>query len=241
MHAFIQGILAWYFGILDQFGLLGVVVLMAMESSIFPVPSELVVPPAAVVYLRDSHRDAAVILTFLVIIAGTVGSYIGASVTYWVSRWLGRPLILKFGKYFFITEKKLKHADEWIAQYGASGIFVARLLPVVRHVISIPAGIMGMRFKTFSIMTIIGSCIWCTVLAIFGLMMSKDMNFIINHKGDITSLVDKRQFDQALSKLSIATLLLVGVALTCYWLLSRRKKHISIMSLPPKSILETKK
>lgn len=241
MHAFIQGIMAWYFGILDQFGLLGVVVLMAMESSIFPVPSELVVPPAAVVYLRDSHRDAAVILTFLVIVAGTVGSYIGAAVTYWGSRWLGRPLILKYGKYFFITEKKLKHADAWIAHYGASGIFVARLLPVVRHVISIPAGIMGMRFKTFSIMTLIGSFIWCTILAIFGLMMSKEMLVIINQRGALTSLVDQRQFEQAFSKLSIATLLLIGVALTCYWLLSRRKKHVSIMSVPSESILETKK
>ena len=219
---FISATFAWYFDILNQFGLVGVTVLMAMESSIFPVPSEMVVPPAAVVYLDDPHRDAAVVNVLLVIAAGTLGSYIGASVTYWVARLLGRPLVLKFGKYIFLTEKKLQHADEWIARYGASGIFMARLLPVVRHVISIPAGIMGMRFSTFSVMTIVGSLLWCSVLAIFGVLMRDEMLMLVKYRGAIPA-GELAQVHDAFNKITLATLALVSVALASYYLLARCK------------------
>lgn len=222
MHAFIQGIMTWYFGILDQFGLLGVIVLMALESSIFPVPSEMVVPPAAVVYIGDVHRDAAIINTIMVILAGTFGSFAGASVTYWVSRALGRPLVLRYGKYVLISEKKLQHADEWMVRYGAGGIFLARLLPVVRHVISIPAGIIGMRFRTFAMMTILGSFLWCTVLAIFGIIMADEMRALMQPAG--ASATARQAFEMAFNKLTIATLALVGVAMLSYWILARRRK-----------------
>jgi membrane protein DedA with SNARE-associated domain len=103
-----------------------------------------------------------------VILAGTVGSYLGAAVMYWASRWIGRPLVVRYGKYFFIPESKLLRAERWLARYEAGGIFFARLLPVVRHLIGIPAGIVRMDFKTYSLMTIAGSAVWCTVLAWFG-------------------------------------------------------------------------
>ncbi|HEX2948682.1 MAG TPA: DedA family protein [Armatimonadota bacterium] len=223
MQVFIQSIMTWYFGILDQFGLLGVVALMAMESSIFPVPSEMVIPPAAVVYLHDAHRDGAVILTIVVILAGTIGSYIGASTTYWVARALGRPFIVKYGKYFLITEKKLKEADQWMVRYGAGGIFLARLLPVVRHIISIPAGIIGMRFRTFSTMTILGSLLWCTVLAIFGLVMADEMQLIVANHGQFASPAEAAMVHAAVNKLTLATLGLVGVVMACYIILVRVK------------------
>src|SRR5438132_978074 len=83
-----------------------------------------------------------------VIAAGTFGSWLGASVTYWVSLWLGRILIVKWGRFFAISESKLTRAEHWLHRYEAGGIFFARLLPVIRHLISIPAGIIRMNFAT---------------------------------------------------------------------------------------------
>src|SRR4051812_14882349 len=135
---------------------------MAMESSIFPVPSEVVIPPAAFLAAQGHLSLVGVI------VAGTVGSYLGAAITYWVSLIVGRPLILKFGKYFFLPPQKLEQAERWLARYETGGIFFARLLPVVRHLISIPAGIVRMNFWVFSLVTIIGSGIWCSILAYLG-------------------------------------------------------------------------
>ena len=133
-----------------------------MESSIFPVPSEIVVPPAAFLAAQGKLN------LWGVIAAGTFGSWLGASITYWVSLWLGRIIIVKWGRLFFINESKLSRAEVWVNRYAAGGIFFARLLPVIRHLISIPAGIVRMNFALFSLMTIIGSAVWCAVLAWFG-------------------------------------------------------------------------
>ncbi|MFL6583160.1 MAG: DedA family protein [Chthoniobacterales bacterium] len=151
-----------WFGWVLHGGYLGIIVLMAMESSIFPVPSEVVIPPAAFLAAQGHLSFAGVV------IAGTVGSYLGAAVTYWISRALGRPLILRYGRWFFISPAKLEQAEQWLARYEAGGVFFARLLPVVRHLISIPTGIVRMPFGTFSLVTITGSAIWCTILAYLG-------------------------------------------------------------------------
>lgn len=135
---------------------------MAMESSIFPVPSEVVIPPAA--FLAAQGKMSL----FGVVAAGTIGSWVGSAITYGISRWLGRPFVLAYGKYFFIKPEKLERAEAFMARYEAGGIFFARLLPVVRHLISIPAGIVRMPFGQFSLMTTIGSAIWCSILAWYG-------------------------------------------------------------------------
>jgi membrane protein DedA with SNARE-associated domain len=157
-------LLITWFEWVQQGGYLGVIALMAMESSIIPVPSEVVIPPAAFMATQaGSHMTV-----WGVVLAGTFGSWLGAAITYWISRWVGRVVILKFGGYFMISEKKLEMAEQWVHRYESGGIFFARLLPVVRHLISIPAGIIRMGFGVFSVMTIIGSAIWCSVLAWFG-------------------------------------------------------------------------
>ena len=158
MHHLIEIWFAW----VKEGGYWAIILLMAMESSIFPVPSEIVIPPAAFLAARGDLNFA------WVIVAGTVGSYLGAAITYWVSRVVGRPIILRFGKYFFVGGDKLERAETWLQRYEAGGIFFARLLPVIRHVISIPAGIVRMNFWVFSAATIIGSAIWCAVLAWLG-------------------------------------------------------------------------
>jgi membrane protein DedA with SNARE-associated domain len=158
MHHLIE---IWFGWVLNG-GYLGIIVLMAMESSIFPVPSEIVIPPAAFLAARGDLSFTGVIL------AGTFGSYLGSAITYWVSRAVGRPVIQRFGRFFFITTDKLERAEVWLERYEAGGVFFARLLPVIRHLISIPAGIVRMNFWMFSIVTIVGSAIWCAVLAYLG-------------------------------------------------------------------------
>src|SRR6267143_2506219 len=158
MHHLVQIWFQW----VQEWGYLGIILLMAMESSIFPVPSEIVIPPAAFLAAHGKLN------LWGVIAAGTFGSWLGASITYWVSLWLGRIVIVKWGRFFFVSESKLVRAEMWVNRYAAGGIFFARLLPVVRHLLSIPAGIVRMNFATFSFMTIVGSAVWCGVLAWFG-------------------------------------------------------------------------
>ncbi len=158
MHHFLE---VWFRWVLDG-GYVGIIVLMAMESSIFPVPSEVVIPPAAFLAAQGHLNFWGVIL------AGTAGSYLGAAITYWISRAVGRPLILRYGRFFLLRPDKLERAETWLDRYETGGVFFARLLPVVRHLISIPAGIVRMNFPVFSAATIVGSGVWCYVLACLG-------------------------------------------------------------------------
>ena len=159
LHQLLQTWLGW----VENWGYPGVIILMAMESSIFPVPSEIVIPPAAI--LAASGGGMSIVG---VIAAGTFGSWLGSAITYWVALFVGRPVVLRWGKYFFIPPDKLERAERFMHRYEGGGIFFARLLPVIRHLISIPAGIIRMGFLKFSALTIIGAAIWCTVLAWLG-------------------------------------------------------------------------
>lgn len=151
-----------WFHWVTEWGYWGVIILMAMESSIFPVPSEVVMPPAAFLAAQGKMSLWGVIL------AGTFGSWLGSAITYGISRAFGRPFVLKFGKYFFCPPEKIERAEIFLKRYEAGGIFFARLLPVVRHLISIPAGIVRMPFGIFSLMTTVGSFIWCAILSWYG-------------------------------------------------------------------------
>ena len=124
----------WFHWVKD-WGYLGVILLMAMESSIFPVPSEVVIPPAAFWAAQGQMSKWGVIL------AGTFGSWLGSAITYFLAAWLGRIIVVRWGKWFFISEEKLLRAEHFVHRYEAGGVFFARLLPVIRHLISIPAGL----------------------------------------------------------------------------------------------------
>jgi membrane protein DedA with SNARE-associated domain len=162
MHDLLHGAFVWMMELVRDWGYAGVAFLMALESSIFPVPSEVVVPPAAF-WATQGHMNI-----YLVVVAGTVGSWIGSAATYWVSYAMGRPLVFRYGRYFGFSPEKLLMAENWVRLYGTEGIFFARLLPVVRHLISIPAGICRMPFAPFSAATTVGAAIWCSTLAWFG-------------------------------------------------------------------------
>lgn len=151
-----------WFGWVEAWGYAGVFILMALESTIVPVPSEIVMPPAAFWAAQGRMTMTGVIL------AGTVGSLVGSVLNYWISQWVGLPLLRRYGKYFGVGPAKLEMASRWVTEFGVVGIFVARLLPVVRHLISIPAGILKMSFWPFAIATTVGAGIWCTILAWLG-------------------------------------------------------------------------
>ena len=151
-----------WFGWVLSGGYIGIIILMAMGSTPLPVPAEAVLPPAAFLAAQGKLNPAGVIL------AGTFGAYLGAAFMYWISRWIGRPLVLRFGRFILFSPTKLEHAEHWLNRYEAGGVFFARVLPVVRHLISIPAGIVRMNFLVFSVVTVLGSAVSCSILAYLG-------------------------------------------------------------------------
>ncbi len=149
---------------LESWGYWGVAILMAIESSIIPLPSEIVVPPAAIIAAREGSD-----MTFWgVVLAGGVGSLLGSVVMYVMALRLGRPVLMRYGKYIFMPPHKVEVAEEFMRRYSTAGILFARFLPVVRHLISIPAGLARVNFGMFCLVTFVGSTIWCWVLALFG-------------------------------------------------------------------------
>lgn len=169
LHDFFQPFVEWYMGKLEEGGYPLIVLLMAMESSIIPLPSEVVIPPAA----HLANTKGGMTLTGIVI-AGTIGSWIGATVMYWGSRLIGRPLLMRYGSWVLITPEKIRGAEAWANHYGEVGVFISRLLPVVRHLIGIPAGVVRMNFWYYSAATVLGSAIWCAVLVWLGVTAGQD-------------------------------------------------------------------
>jgi membrane protein DedA with SNARE-associated domain len=169
MHDFFKPLFDWYTSSLESGGYWMVALLMAMESTVFPLPSELIIPPAVIVAARTGNMTIPGI-----IIAGALGSWFGATIMYWVSRWAGRPLVLRYGRYVMIPESKVVHAEAWAEQFGSFGIFASRLLPVVRHLIGIPAGIVRLSYVKFSAFTLLGASVWTGVLCWIGKKAGQD-------------------------------------------------------------------
>jgi membrane protein DedA with SNARE-associated domain len=158
---------SWMQFVLD-WGYLGIAIMMAFESTAVPIPAEIVIPPAAFWAAQGKLN------VILVVIAATIGSWVGSAISYWISYKLGRPLLERHGRYILLSKPKMEKADQWFASYGAGGVFVARLLPGIRHVISVPAGVFHMDFRKFSLMTILGAGIFCSALAWFGMQVLGD-------------------------------------------------------------------
>src|SRR2546425_850715 len=159
----------WYLGSLESGSYPLIVLLMAIESSVVPLPSELVIPPAAHLAHTKGNLSMAGIVG-----AGTIGSWLGATAVYWAARLAGRPLGLRYGKLVLITPEKVQGAERWASRLGSMGIFISRLLPVVRHLIGIPAGIVRMDYRLFSLYTLLGSAVWCAVLCWIGVKAGQD-------------------------------------------------------------------
>ena len=167
-----QPLIAWYLAALKTGGYPVIVLLMTMESSVLPLPSEVIIPPAA----HLSATGQIPLTLWGIVLAGTLGSWIGATIIYWLARLAGRHLLIRYGKYILVTPDKIEKGERWSARYGAAGVFVARLLPGARQLVGIPAGIARMDYRLFSIFTLLGSAIWCTVLCILGVKIGADIS-----------------------------------------------------------------
>lgn len=204
-----EGLINSLLGITADLGHLGVFVLMAVESSFIPFPSEIVVPPAA--YLAYSGE----MNIFLVVLAGVAGSLVGASLNYFLARWLGRPIVYglvekKWAKFLLLNKNKLEHAEKHFRDYGGVSTFLGRLVPGVRQLISIPAGFSKMNFWKFLFYTFLGSGFWVIVLALLGWFLGGNQEVLMAYYGEIT-------------------LVLIGIVLVVilFFLYRRRKKRLN--------------
>lgn len=182
MHDLVQRLLASYQHSLQTGGYPYIVFLMALESSVVPLPSELVIPPAVLLVAAGNSSMSYLGIT----LAAAIGSWLGATVMYWASRIAGRPLVIKYGALIFIRPGKVEQAERWSQRFGSFGIFLSRMLPVVRHLIGIPAGIVRMNYVKFSLYTLLGSFFWCAVLVYVSTVAGKDERLMHGEIREIT-------------------------------------------------------
>ncbi len=167
-------------GVIQDLGYFGIVIGMAIESSAVPFPSEVVIPPAGAL-AHDGEMSLG-----LIIACGACGSLIGALINYYVALLLGRPFFERYGKYFFVTEEKIKKAEDFFAKYGSMATLICRFITVVRQLVSLPAGFSKMDIKKFALYTFIGSAIWSAILAFLGYFVGAGEHTIKQYKGPIT-------------------------------------------------------
>jgi membrane protein DedA with SNARE-associated domain len=192
LHELLQPLLAAYQRSLESGGYPYIILLMAMESSVVPIPSEFIIPPAVIMVVGGrGHMTIAGI-----VLAAVLGSWIGATLMYWAARVGGRPLVIRYSnmvlrlgkfsvKLTFISPEKLDQAERWSERFGSFGIFLSRMLPVVRHLIGIPAGIVRMHYWRFSVYTVAGAAVWCSVLAYVSKLAGNDESLM---RGDIREI-----------------------------------------------------
>ncbi len=193
----------WYMANLNY---LTVALLMAIESTFLPLPSEVVVPFAA---YKAAQGDLNV---FAVVIFGTVGALCGSLFNYFLSKYLGRPLVYKFadsgiGRMFLLSKEKIEHAEDYFKRNGKSSTFIGRLVPGIRHLISIPAGLAKMNLRDFMLYTFIGAGIWNIILAVIGFYLYEIREQIFPYLGYI--------------------LLALGAGFVAYLIIKTRKKKIT--------------
>lgn len=155
-------------GLISMFSYPGIIFLMTLESACLPVPSEIVMPFAGFAVAKGEMDFIAVGM------AGAIGCLIGSVLSYAVGYYGGRPLLERYGRYILITKHEIDLAHDWFERYGVATVFIARLLPIVRTFVSLPAGIARMDFKKFAVYSFIGSVPWCYALAYAGLLLKEN-------------------------------------------------------------------
>ena len=207
MEIILEKIINWGLNLISEIGYLGITLLMTIESSFIPFPSEVIIPPAA--YLAQQGE----MNIFLVILAGIIGSLLGALINYFLAYTLGRKVIyslvnLKIFKFLFITKEKLNKSEEYFLKYGNSSTLIGRFLPAIRQLISIPAGFSKMSLKNFILYTFIGSSVWVVALALLGYLFGSNQELIAEYYGYISIFF-----------ITLALVLIIGVVIK-----RRRKK-----------------
>lgn len=215
-HLLMNEIITW---VLENLNYWVVTVFMAIESSFIPFPSEVVVPPAAWLAMTGEKMNIVMVVVF-----ATIGADLGALVNYYIAKIFGRPVIYKFadsrfGHMCLINKEKIMYAEEYFREHGALSTFFGRLVPAVRQLISIPAGLSGMKLSTFLLYTTLGAGAWNTVLAIIGYAIYKAFPTVKTPE-DVSELASKYSHEIGYAILAI-------VAILAVWMIIKKvsKKH----------------
>lgn len=197
LHQFID----WILVTVHDWGYLGIFILMGLESTVLPVPSEAVLIPAG--YLAHQGK-----MSFeLIVLASTLGSLAGASLNYVFALWVGRPFLERWGKYFFVRQELLHKTDIFFLKHGAISTFTGRLIPGIRHLISLPAGLTRMNYGKFAFYTCLGAGIWSLILTAMGWYIGGNQELIARY----------------LKQITIAVVLVMITGIVLYWQWQRKK------------------
>ena len=207
----VEQFIDWLLKTLLDLGYPGIIALMALESSILPVPSELVMPPAGYWAAKGQMSFPVALL------CGVLGSIIGALANYYGAQLIGRPLIQRYGKYVLLSEKNLQRSERFFAEHGEISTLIGRLFPVIRHLISIPAGLHRMPLPKFVLYTAVGAGVWCAILTWIGY-------FLGQHEGALRNEEIHRYVTLALLILIPITLVTVLV-----YVLRRRRQRRQVI------------
>lgn len=181
-----QAIIDWFSELFAHLGYGEIIFLMALESSLFPVPSELVMIPAGFLAARGTLDPV------LATLAGGFGSLLGASANYVLGRYAGRAFLLRYGKYVLVPQDKYHEAEALFLKNANLATFIGRFIPVIRHLISLPAGVFGMKLMPFALLTSAGATIWCGILVAAGYYLGEpavDLIRAYTHEAGIIAVV----------------------------------------------------
>lgn len=183
----VQKVEKWYEGNMNY---ASITILMTVESSFIPFPSEVVIPPAAYIASKpDSHLNI-----FLVVLFGTLGALIGAFINYFLALWLGRPIMYrladsKVGKLLLLSSDKIKKAEAYFNHHGKTSTFVGRLIPGIRQLISVPAGLARMNLLSFTVYTALGATLWNIILALVGYIAHGQADLINEYSHELSIII----------------------------------------------------
>ena len=183
MIEYFQTLADWY---MSHMNYLTITLLMAVESSFVPLPSEIVIPPAIWHALKTGDLNV-----YLVVVFATIGAVLGALFNYLMARWLGRVIVYSFaeskaGRLFFLNQAKIEHAESYFNRHGRSSTFIGRLIPGIRHLISIPAGLAKMNIKQFVLYTAMGSAIWHIILAVLSYYLYSQQDLLMKYMHELS-------------------------------------------------------
>jgi len=191
VESILDALKTWITAVISSGGYIGIMLLMALESACIPLPSELIMPFAGALTVASfalrEHRHP---LDFhLVSLAGAAGCALGSAVAYLVGAYGGREFVFKYGKYILLRRHDVEKSEAWFHKRGASAVFIARLLPVVRTFISLPAGIARMPFVPFLVLSFAGSVPWCYFLAWIGMKVSDNLDVLKKYFHGIDAII----------------------------------------------------
>jgi membrane protein DedA with SNARE-associated domain len=207
----LEQFIEWLLNGLLKLGYAGIIALMAMESSVLPVPAELVMPPAGYWVAKGEMNAVAAVAS------GVLGSILGSLANYFVALWLGRTFMRRFGKYLLISEKSLERSERYFTAHGEISVLFGRMLPVVRHLISIPAGLARMSLPAFVTYTGLGALLWCSILTWIGY-------FLGQHQEDLPRAAEVQHY---VSRALLVVLPIMALVVGIYVLRQRRRAAAS--------------